>query len=109
MPGYPVRATEEWPARAIRETVSREFKYKPANSMPRWITVETTSGPTPALGFVMNRASPLYAGNLSLVVVADVLAQAWGHVGSGAEYLLNTVTHLEAKGIQDRNLWRLQA
>ncbi|WP_340670887.1 gamma-glutamylcyclotransferase, partial [Phyllobacterium sp.] len=77
--------------------------------MPRWITVETTSGPTPALGFVMNRASPLYAGNLSLVVVADVLAQAWGHVGSGAEYLLNTVTHLEAKGIQDRNLWRLQA
>ena len=87
----------------------REFKYKPANSTPRWITVETTSGLTPALGFVMNRASPLYAGNLPLEVVADVLAQACGHVGSGAEYLLNTVTHLEAKGIQDRNLWRLQA
>lgn len=55
----------------------------------------------------MNRASPLYAGNLSLVVVADVLAQAWGHVGSGAEYLLNTVTRLEAKGTA--NLWRFQA
>ncbi|UXN67226.1 gamma-glutamylcyclotransferase (plasmid) [Phyllobacterium sp. A18/5-2] len=87
----------------------REFKYKPVNSTPRWITVETTSGSTPALGFVMNRASPLYAGNLSLEVVADVLAQACGHMGSGAEYLLNTVTHLEAKGIRDRNLWRLQA
>ena len=57
----------------------------------------------------MNRASPLYTGNLSLEAVADVLAQACGHLGSGAEYLLNTVTHLEAKGIRDGNLWRLQA
>jgi cation transport protein ChaC len=87
----------------------REFKYKPANSMPHWITVETASSRTPALTFVMNRASPLYTGNLSLEAVADVLAQACGHLGSGAEYLLNTVTHLEAKGIRDGNLWRLQA
>jgi cation transport protein ChaC len=41
-------------------------------------------------------------------LVADVLAKACGHIGSGAEYLLNTVTHLEAKGIHDANLWRLQ-
>ena len=87
----------------------REFKYKPANSMPRWISVETPSGRKPALAFVMNRASPLYAANLSLDEVADVLARACGHLGSGAEYLLNTVTHLEARGIHDRNLWRLQA
>ena len=37
----------------------REFTYKPINSMPRWITVETASGPTPALTFVMNRVSPV--------------------------------------------------
>ena len=36
------------------------------------------------------------------------LARACGHIGSGAEYLYNTVSHLEAFGIHDRNLWRLQ-
>ena len=86
----------------------REFTYKPINSMPRWITVETAGGSTPALTFVMNRASPLYAGRLSLDEVADVLAHSCGHVGTGAEYLLNTVSHLEGKGIRDSSLWRLQ-
>jgi cation transport protein ChaC len=41
--------------------------------------------------------------------VADVLAGACGHWGSCAEYLHNTVAHLEEHGIRDRNLWRLQA
>lgn len=86
----------------------REFTYKPINSTPYWITVETASGPKPALTFVMNRNSPLYAGRLPLEAVADTLATACGHWGTGAEYLLNTVSNLEAKGIRDRNLWRLQ-
>jgi cation transport protein ChaC len=86
----------------------REFTAKPANSMPRWITVETASGRASALAFVMNRASPLYVGKLPLEEVAGVLARACGHWGTGAEYLLNTVSHLEAKGIHDRNLWKLQ-
>jgi glutathione-specific gamma-glutamylcyclotransferase len=50
-----------------------------------------------------------YAARLSLGEVADVLATAAGHVGSGAEYLRETVTRLEALGVRDRNLWRLQA
>jgi len=86
----------------------REFTYKPINSMPRWIKVETAAGIAPALAFVMNRASPHYAGRLAPEAVAKVLACACGHWGSGAEYLLNTVTHLEAKGIHDGALWRLQ-
>jgi cation transport protein ChaC len=86
----------------------REFTYKPIGNMPRWITVETAAGPQPALAFIMNRASPFYTGRLALDEIADILARACGHWGSGAEYLLNTVTHLEAKGIRDRNLWRLQ-
>ncbi|OAP41612.1 cation transporter [Sinorhizobium glycinis] len=93
----------------LRKLFRREFTYKPPNSMPRWIRVETARGSVPALAFVMNRASPFYEGSLSLEAVADVLARACGHVGSGAEYLLNTVMHLEARGIRDRNLWRLQA
>ncbi|MEW9838294.1 gamma-glutamylcyclotransferase [Mesorhizobium marinum] len=86
----------------------REFSYKPINNVPRWIVVKTASGPTAALAFVMNRASPVYTGRLPLQEVADILATACGHWGSGAEYLLNTVTHLEDKGIHDRNLWQLQ-
>jgi len=86
----------------------REFTVKPINSMPRWITVQTATGPVKALGFVMNRASPYYAGRLPLEDVARTLALACGHWGSGAEYLLNTVTHLESRGIHDNGLWRLQ-
>lgn len=86
----------------------REFTVKPITNMPRWVAVDTAAGRVPALAFVMNRASPLYAGRLPPEAVADVLAVACGHIGSGAEYLLNTVTHLEAKGVHDRGLWRLQ-
>ncbi len=86
----------------------REFTAKPITNMPRWISVQTASGRTPALTFVVNRASPLYAGRLSPEAVAEVLAHACGHMGTGAEYLLNTISHLEAKGIHDSNLWRLQ-
>ncbi len=86
----------------------REFTFKPINTMPRWIKVTTGYGPQFALAFVMNRASPAYAGRLTTDAVAEVLARACGHWGTGAEYLLNTVTHLEAKGIHDSVLWRLQ-
>ena len=86
----------------------REFTVKPINNVPRWITVQTASGPVKALGFVMNRSSPYYAGSLPPDEVARTLAVACGHWGSGAEYLLNTVTQLEARGIRDSGLWRLQ-
>jgi cation transport protein ChaC len=86
----------------------REFTVKPQSNLPRWITVTTDAGPRPALAFVMNRSSPAYAGRLPLETVADTLSRSCGHWGTGAEYLLNTVTQLEARGIRDRNLWILQ-
>ncbi|OYW49444.1 MAG: gamma-glutamylcyclotransferase [Rhodobacterales bacterium 12-65-15] len=85
----------------------REFTVKPINSMPQWITVRTAKGPARALAFVMNRASPAYL-RLSLPDQAAMLARACGPLGTGAEYLLNTVTHLKAKGIHDSGLWTLQ-
>ena len=97
------------PAQLLDRLFRREFTVKPINSMPRWMVVETADGPVRALGFVMNRASPYYAGRLPLPEVARVLARACGHWGSGAEYVLNTVTQLEARGIRDSGLWRLQA
>ncbi|QYZ70432.1 gamma-glutamylcyclotransferase [Neotabrizicola shimadae] len=99
--------TEDLPGQ-LHRLFRREFTVKPINSAPRWITVATAEGAVPALAFVMNRASPLYVGRLPDEEVAAVLATACGHVGSSAEYLANTVRHLEARGIHDRHLWRLQ-
>lgn len=99
----------EDPATQLDRLFRREFTVKPINSMPRWLTVRTESGPMPALGFVMNRTSPYYAGQLPEGEVARTLARACGHWGTGAEYLLNTVTQLDARGMRDAGLWRLQA
>ncbi|AJD40971.1 cation transporter ChaC-like protein [Rhizobium gallicum bv. gallicum R602sp] len=93
----------------LDKLVRREITVKPPNNIPRWVTVETDKGSLCAIAFVMNRQSRFYTGRLPPEEVADVLAEACGHWGSGAEYLHNTVAHLEEQGIRDRNLWRLQA
>jgi glutathione-specific gamma-glutamylcyclotransferase len=87
-----------------RECTAKEH---PTNR-PRWVTVDTNGQRHRAIVFAVNRGSPYYSGNLSLEETATVLAKAVGHWGSGAEYLMNTVQHLENLGIHDRNLWRLQ-
>ncbi len=81
---------------------------KPWINLPRWLPTRTPEGPIKALGFVVNRKESRYAGRLELDHIADILSVAVGHRGSGAEYLRNTVSHLEQIGIQDRNLWCLQ-
>jgi cation transport protein ChaC len=92
----------------LRKLVRREMTVKPPNNIPRWIGIDTDLGPLRALAFTMNRQSHFYTGRLSPGDVAPVLARACGHWGSCAEYLHNTVAHLEEHGIRDRNLWRLQ-
>ena len=62
----------------------------------------------PAVTFAMNRKGPTYTADHSIEETADVLARACGHWGTGAEYLMHTVAHLEDLGIHDRYLWRLQ-
>ena len=93
----------------LGQLIRREVSSKdhPTNR-PRWVSVETDSGPRRAIVFAVARTSPYYSGDLSPEQIADVLAKAVGHWGSGAEYLLNTVQQLESLGIHDRNLWRLQ-
>jgi cation transport protein ChaC len=75
----------------------------------RWITVETAQGNVEALSFWTGVRGPTHAGKRSLHQVAEILARACGHLGSGADYLFQTVSHLEELGIRDRSLWRLQA
>lgn len=95
-------------AESMRKLVRRELSAKPPSQLPRWITVETDQGPVQAIAIVSNPDGPVYVGNLSIDLVADTLSRASGHWGSGAEYLLNTITHLEKFGIHDSYLWRLQ-
>lgn len=98
--------------RSLREQLDklcrREITVKPANTVARWITVMHEGVPLRAIAFVMNRKSPAYVGKVPHEEIADVLSRACGHWGSGAEYLFNTVSHLEERGIHDRYLWKLQ-
>jgi glutathione-specific gamma-glutamylcyclotransferase len=97
-------------AEAILKTLfQRELVVKPPGTPPRWLTARTNEGPVKAVGFVVDRRSRFYLGRLTPEEAADVISRAAGHWGSCAEYLHNTVSQLEALGIHDRNLWRLQA
>lgn len=100
------------PARTLREQLGklcrRETTVKPPNTVPRWITVASGGVSVRAIAFVINRESPSYVGKLAPEQIAEILARACGHWGSGAEYLFNTVCRLEERGIHDRYLWQLQ-
>ena len=95
-------------AERLELLLRREMSVKPASNLPRWVTVESEGHKQRAVTFAMNRKGPTYAAGHSLEETADVLARACGHWGTGAEYLMHTVAHLEDLGIHDRYLWRLQ-
>jgi cation transport protein ChaC len=86
----------------------REVLLLPHPFPARWITVEGKR-PMRALTFAMDRTSGAYVPGMPEDRLAEVLALAAGPRGTMAEYLYNTVTHLEERGIRDRQLWRLQA
>lgn len=92
----------------VTRLVRREIPHREGADMARWSQIETDRGRIPALVFWAGPKGPSIEHRLPLPTVAHRLAHACGHGGSGAEYLYNTVEHLEAAGIRDRNLWRLQ-
>ena len=92
----------------LDKLLRREMLTRPSPFPPRWVSVQTTAGPLRAIAFTMDRKSEAYIGGLSVEEIADALATAVGHWGSMAEYLHNTVKHLERAGEDDRLLWRLQ-
>ena len=76
---------------------------------PAWVRAQTPQGEVRAIAFVTRKAFEGYCGQLCEAEVADRLASAVGMWGSMAEYLHNTVTHLQVMGIKDAYLWRMQA
>lgn len=107
--GLALRLSGEDPSSQISMLLNREIGSHEALESVRWIDVQTDKGPLRALVFYARpRLLDFYEENRPLADVAYGLARACGHWGSGAEYLFNTVSHLEAHGIHDANLWRLQ-
>jgi len=74
----------------------------------RWMTASTDNGAVRLAGFAINRTGARYAGRLPERQVADTIAMARGHSGTGAEYLLNTAISLEASSLRDSMIWRMQ-
>jgi glutathione-specific gamma-glutamylcyclotransferase len=93
---------------SLGQVLRREMSVRPFTNTPRWVMAEAEGARRPAIAFVMDRTSSIYVDDLPLEETAEILARACGHIGSCAEYLLHTVAHLEALGIHDRYLWKLQ-
>lgn len=92
----------------IERLLRRETWHHESVVFVRWLPTRTEHGIVQALGFWVGPSGPGISRGLPLPQVASILARACGYAGSCAEYLYNTVSHLEEFGIHDRNLWRLQ-
>lgn len=107
--GVAFRLADERREAELIKTVRREIVFQREYEMVRWVSLQTETGRLRALVFW---AGPPQGNGIALKLpldeVARRLARACGYAGSCAEYLYNTVEHLEALGIRDRNLWRLQ-
>jgi glutathione-specific gamma-glutamylcyclotransferase len=107
--GVVLRLADEDVAGQIEKLLRREVSRQGGLEAVRWIDVETEAETFKALAFY---AAPAflegYQEDRLPTDVAIGLASACGHWGSGADYLYNTVSHLEQLGIHDTGLWELQ-
>lgn len=96
------------PAEGLEQTLLDLLRKEPPFP-PSWVTARTGDAAVPAFAFTCPRDFVGYAGRLPEAELARHLARAVGKFGSMPDYLLCTLEHLEALGIRDRMLWRLQA
>lgn len=76
--------------------------------LARWVDARTEEGLVRAVTFVANRRHDRFTNLLSDDQIADRIAVAHGPLGSCAEYLLNTVAHLDELGFRDASLERIR-
>ena len=92
----------------VRQLIKREISDLESIDMVRWIKLTAGDEQINAIVFWAGPKGHGISSGLSLRSVAHRLAHACGHFGSSAEYLYNTVSNLEALGIDDENLWEIQ-
>jgi cation transport protein ChaC len=93
----------------LRALVAREIRYTEVIDMVRWLPVRTEHGVRKALTFWASTKRSGLTRPLPIEEASCLIARACGQGGSCAEYLHKTIIDLQAEGIRDRNLWRLQA
>ena len=106
--GVAFRLPPESTVRNLEIVFRREHPIRWNTPHMRWVTARTGAGPVRALAVQTRRSHPAYLPGLAEDVVVEALATAAGERGSMAAYLRSTIEHLEARGIHDRYLWRLQ-
>ena len=75
---------------------------------PRWLQCRLETGKTVnALGFVIRRDSPSYAGKLTESETAHIISKAAGFVGPCWEYLFETERALQSAGFNDSYMRKL--
>lgn len=74
---------------------------------PRWVLVTHGVRTLRALAFVVQRDRSGYAGRLAAEAIVERLVHARGAIGTGIDYLRQTIDGLAAIGIRDPNLMHL--
>jgi cation transport protein ChaC len=106
--GVAYRMSPGDPKEQMLRFVEREATFHEDATTIRWVTVRAGRETFKALvSWVAVRGDPIFL-RLPIDEQAKRLARAVGYLGSCAEYLRNTVMHLEEMGIRDSYLWRLQ-
>jgi len=76
--------------------------------IPKWLSVQSLeSERVKAIAYVADRKHYQYAGKLSEAEVVSTIRHAVGVMGSNAEYLRNTVQHLDELGVADSSIHRI--
>ena len=107
--GVAYRMPDDDPQGRMLRLLRREISCHEDIPWQRWLTVRGKGEPIRALSFCVSPSGDPDAVLLPVDEQIGRLSRAVGFKGSGAEYLYNTVSHLEALGIHDRYLWDLQA
>ena len=66
-----------------------------------WPRISVDAHRVPAACFVINPKHPHYAGKLPPNRIAELIRRGVGSAGSNADYLRNTIAHLDDLGIKD--------
>ena len=75
---------------------------------PKWLNAKCDGGMREVLTFVANKENERYIGPQPLAEAAARIARSEGILGKNRDYLYNTVQHLDALGIGDGPLHKLE-
>jgi glutathione-specific gamma-glutamylcyclotransferase len=103
--GWAFRVSPEWEAEILEYLDSRELVTDVYRRKRLPVTIGSRR--VIAWGYVVRREHPQYAGQLAPDRLLDLVRRGAGRSGHCRDYLLSTVSHLEAMGIVDGPLHML--